>query len=587
MSLYAKIGRLIKQNKLYEIYNSNSPPDSSIENIISELLSTNKIDSQNILLSEIFKNNNLFSKNDFEEAQNLIKNCSQEGRLILISILEIQLSLIGNENNYIKYEKINDKIIEKNIYWVITKEIHKKLHRVKKKSQNENEFEEYCHCIHDQKAKYILGSEYNFKYENIDSIICKLKYTNKNIEFIAIKTIFITFYNIACEYIQKYMDVNEYNKNNNHNEYSIFENIINDFEYIKEALNFVNTDFKQSLDNFKSTYNIDFNFIDLFQDIFFNAIFHNIILGCMYIHGFVSQDENIKSSLLKILHIIGMQYIPLNKNISKILNIEDLFNFKIDLTSKIIEKGDQMHIYFGISSIEKEECKSEIEDEKNNESITKKEIIYVSGSFEKSENKKLSLISNLSKINMEKIFLDIEKNDIDPIQIFSEKPLNNTDTKPDTNSTKPNSTEDSCTNSSVNNTNPTVSNNNKKEESSSNNSNSSNNNNSKKKKEKEKEEKMNMENKSLDEIYEYISKDNRVRNKKKNKKRNGKNKGKGKKNNKSNQEDEYADLDINEEEDPIVIQFKNDINEKVINAGCIRKIKPIFSEMWIKTISEY
>ena len=66
MSLYAKIGRLIKQNKLYEIYNSNSPPDSSIENIISELLSTNKIDSQNILLSEIFKNNNLFSKNDFE-----------------------------------------------------------------------------------------------------------------------------------------------------------------------------------------------------------------------------------------------------------------------------------------------------------------------------------------------------------------------------------------------------------------------------------------------------------------------------------------------------------------------------------------
>ena len=74
--------------------------------------------------------------------------------------------MVGNENNYIKYEKIYEKIIEKNIYWVITKEIHKRVHKEKK----ENEFEEYCHCIHDQKEKYILDSEYNFKYENIGSI---------------------------------------------------------------------------------------------------------------------------------------------------------------------------------------------------------------------------------------------------------------------------------------------------------------------------------------------------------------------------------------------------------------------------------
>ena len=135
--------------------------------------------------------------------------------------------MVGNENNYIKYEKINEKIIEKNIYWIITKEIHKRIHKEKK----ENKFEEYCHCIHDQKEKYILGSEYNFKYENIDSIICKLSFTNKNIEFIAIKTIFISFYNIACEYIQKYMEINEFNKKNNYCEYSIFEFIISDYIY--------------------------------------------------------------------------------------------------------------------------------------------------------------------------------------------------------------------------------------------------------------------------------------------------------------------------------------------------------------------
>ena len=58
-------------------------------------------------------NNKEFSKSALEEAQNLIKKCSQDEQSILISILEIQLSLVGNENNYIKYEKINDKNIEK------------------------------------------------------------------------------------------------------------------------------------------------------------------------------------------------------------------------------------------------------------------------------------------------------------------------------------------------------------------------------------------------------------------------------------------------------------------------------------------
>ena len=283
MSLYEKIGRLIKQNKLYEIYNSSSSNDSNIENIISELILSNKIESQEILSSNIMDEKKIIAINELKETQNLIKNCTKEEQLILIAILEIQLSLIGNENNYIKYEKLNEKIKEKNIYWVITKEIHKNVHKEKK----ENEFEEYCHCVHDQKEKYILGTEYNFKYENIDSIICKLKNTNKNIEFIAIKTIFISLYNISCEYIQKYIEINEHIKKNNYYEYLIFDYIINDFIYMNSKIKFIDIDFKQSLDNFKKGYNIDFSINDLFKDIFFNAIFHNHILGCQYIHGFI------------------------------------------------------------------------------------------------------------------------------------------------------------------------------------------------------------------------------------------------------------------------------------------------------------
>ena len=206
MNLYEKIGRLIKHNRIFDpSSNSNINPKSiedtplgieieSIESILSEILSPYKLDNTQNDLKNLNISNKEFSKSDLEEAQNLIKKCSPDEQSILISILEVQLSLQGNENNYVKYEKINDKNIEKiekNIYWVITCEIHKKIHKEK------SEFQEYCHCVKDQKEKYILGSDYNFKYENIDAIICKLKSMNKNLEFIAIKSIFISFYNMT------------------------------------------------------------------------------------------------------------------------------------------------------------------------------------------------------------------------------------------------------------------------------------------------------------------------------------------------------------------------------------------------------
>ena len=597
MSLYEKIGRLIKQNKLYELCNSNSSDDSNLEKIFSDLLFTNKIESQTILSSALLNSNKIFTKNDFDEVQKLIKNCTPEGQLILIAIIEIQLTLTGNESNYIKYEGIKDNIIEKNIYWVISREIHNKIHEEKK----ENEFSEYCHCINDQKEKYILGTEYNFKYENIDSSICKLKCTNKNIEFISIKSIFISFYNLTCEYIQKYMEINEYNKNNNYCEYSIFEYVINDYVYINDKLNFLNNDFKQSLDCFKNAFNISFSLEDLFKDIFFNAVFHNQVLGFQYIHAFVSHNYNIKNSILKILNIISNQCLPLNKNISKLLNIDDLFNYKIDLTSKIIEKNEQMHICVGIRSVEKE-YKIKNEDEKNNESVNEKEIIYVSGNFDNNENKKFNFIPNISDINMEKIFLDIEKNDIESIPIFQEKIFNN-------NSYNVNNSNNNISNNinnNINNNNNIDNNiinninniNNNKEENYINNNNDKINNNNEASNEKQKNIKnncnkeikvnneiINMENKSLDEIYEYISMGNKVKNKKKNKKRNGKNKGKSKKTITINNENDYIETDTNDDEDPIVIKFKNDINEKVIFANTITKIKPSISENWIKTIS--
>ena len=100
-------------NDQYCNTNSKSIDDSTlaqeldnIESFLSDILSPSKLDTKNINI-----NNKEFSKTDLEEAQNLIKKCSPDEQSILISILEIQLSLTENENNYVKYEKINTNYI--------------------------------------------------------------------------------------------------------------------------------------------------------------------------------------------------------------------------------------------------------------------------------------------------------------------------------------------------------------------------------------------------------------------------------------------------------------------------------------------
>ena len=586
MNLYEKIGRLIKHNKIFNLSGNNNEPNSksdeessigldldNFESFLSDILSPTKLETKNI-----FINNKEFSKSDIEEAQNLIKKCSPDEQSILISILEIQLSLEGKENNYIKYEKINEKIIEKNIYWVITCEIHKRLHKKK------TVFEEYCHCIKDQKEKYILGSGHNFKYENIDSIICKLKCSNKNIEFISIKSIYISFFNLTCEFIEKYIEIIAYNKKNGINEFLIFEYIINDYTYIIDKINFLNLDFKQSLECFISFFNIKFSFENLFKDIFFNLLFHNKIIGFLFIQGFIHSDSDIKKILKNILNLISDIKTPFCKNVGKILGVDNLMEIKCDLTTKILEKIEQLPICVGVGKCEIKN------DEDNGEILRKKEIIYIRGKIGRKNNSedKFDFSEKFPHLNMEKIFMDLndddnssrtiirekiiinkinkkERNDDNDVQEEKEKSYNKKENIANTNNDNNNSKNDEENNkvSINNNKNDTKSNTNREEE---------------KIKDNKEKDKENFDNKSIEEIYEYINKDSKNKNKKKNKKRN---KGRGKKNKNKNLNN---NSESNDAEDPLVIQFKNDLSEELIFANSITKIKPYISENWIKTI---
>ena len=581
MNLYEKIGRLIKHNKISDLsdnsHNDSKQNETSLglelehfESILSEILSPLKSEIKSPISNLNLKNNKLISKSDLEEAQRLIKTCSQDQQLILISILEIQISLNGDENNYIKYETLTEKIIEKNIYWVISYEIHTRIH------QKEGEFKEYCHYIKDKKEENILSDKNNFKYENIDKIICELKRKNKKIEFIGIKTIFISFYNLVYEYAEKYVEIFELNKKNNKNkniyEFFIFDYIINDYIYIIEKIQFLNSDFKQSLNDFINEHDLlNFSFENLFKEIFFNVILHNQILGFRFIQEFIHSESDRKKLFVKVLDIIENIKSPLIREVAKILNIENLFNYKIDLVSKIIEQNEQTHICLGVGKCE---IKS---DEEKGEIVRKKEIIVFTGEDDFDMDK---IIIGLNKDknddsddddNIIERKIIINRKIIKKAKIESEKEEKQEDIK-------------ECDNKqnidkNINNNNET----NKPINIQKNKENNFNDNNQdiNKSKIESTKEKENMDDKSLDEIYEYINKDNKVKGRKKNKRRN---KAKLKKN-KSKKGNNESTMD--DSEDPIVTQFKNDIKEYFIHASTITKIKPLISDNFIKSITSY
>ena len=590
MNLYEKIGRLIKHNKISDLsdnsHNDSKQNETSLglelehfESILSEILSPLKSEIKSPISNLNLKNNKLISKSDLEEAQRLIKTCSQDQQLILISILEIQISLNGDENNFIKYETLTEKIIEKNIYWVISYEIHTRIH------QKEGEFKEYCHYIKDKKEENILSDKNNFKYENIDKIICELKRKNKKIEFIGIKTIFISFYNLVYEYAEKYVEIFELNKKNNKSkniyEFFIFDYIINDYIYIIEKIQFLNSDFKQSLNDFINEHDLlNFSFENLFKEIFFNVILHNQILGFRFIQEFIHSESDRKKLFVKVLDIIENIKSPLMKEVVRILNIENLFNYKIDLVSKIMEQNEQTHICLGVGKCE---IKS---DEEKGEIVRKKEIIVFTGKIGKKDK-------NEDDFDMDKIIIGLnkDKNDDsdDDDNIIERKIIINRKIikKAKIESEKEEKQEDIKDCDNKQNIEKNINNNNNEtnkpiniQKNKENNFNDNNQDINKSKIETTKE-KENMDDKSLDEIYEYINKDNKVKGRKKNKRRN---KAKLKKN-KSKKGNNESTMD--DSEDPIVTQFKNDIKEYFIHASTITKIKPLISNNFIKSITSY
>ena len=557
MNASLKYERLeIIENKCRYSFEKESNDIENIEKLVSE-----QLNSKDCPLSLDFLINT--EQNEFNFFKERIQNLDIKEQILLNTLNDIKTEIkdedapiIQFDTNSNKKSDNNNESISNNIFNSISMMVHKILH--KKKMINGKEVKE-C-TIYD-----------NLSEVNIE-IFQNLKEENKFYEFIAIKSIMISITNLMKELIHNYLEKNkklmmisENKEDRNFDlgkeemniiEANIFEDIYNDFIF---KSNLCSSDLEEffilSLNCFRKKYQMNFTLSELFTDIFWNSIFHNKELCTLYINSYLNNEiyGDIKTSLKNIAKIILKVNIPLKHQIVELLGLHQLeAKEKNDLMTLIESQKKKYHW---------EITKSEKEKEKLNKiNFIKKdeEINLNSNSIDfKNEDKNIEKKSN-NMINIENNikFNVIKANDISVIKHKKQKQAIN-ESKPSNVNSNDNNKE------------------NVKEKQNENKEKGDSHKNDLKKNNNENDNIMDFEHKTVDEIYNYINGDKIVKNKRKKKSR---------KNKKAKKEETIPDENQEEIVDNIVLQFKQDLSDKLIHARYITKIKPIISEEWIKKI---
>ena len=504
--------------------------------------------------------------------------------IVLQSIQDFQCGITNEEVQIILFDTNTDEKNEninksKILFNDINKIVHKTLH--KKKMINGKEIKE-CNFYEDLNGQILEFGE-NLTFNDIDKKISGLKEKNKYFEFVAIKSIMISLTNLMTELIHNYLEKNErlisdiINEENKEDkkydlefknlenfirfEVNIFEDIYKDFVSLS---NLCSSELEElfilSINNFREKYQMHFTLSELFTDIFWNSIFHNKKLCTLFINSYCNDEiyGDIKTCLKKILKTIFDVNIPLKHQIVELLGLHQLENNdKNDLMTLIVNQKNKHH-----SDIIKLEREKENLNKVNNKKIENDIENDTNSNLNTNENTEKSndVINNNNNnnncvINDENIKYNIIK--ARDISVIWNKKQNKEENKIEKeNETKNKDKEDNNKNYISNNNNYI-------------NNNYFNNNYND-------NETMDLEHKTVDEIYNYINDDKIVKNKRKKKCR---------KNKKVKKEEIVIEDNQEEVEDSIVMQFKEDLSDKLIHAGNITKIRPVISEEWIKGIS--
>ena len=433
-------------------------------------------------------------------------------------------------------------------------------------SEDDNKFEKNIYIKIEDRIRECLNK---YKSGKLGKLLCVDKnYIGKIINFqkksnlysyICFKAIIIALINIINEWVGKEcLKILESNdSDSSESGISMFMDIFEKFQVLKEICEFLEKDFDLFIKEFKSEKKIEFKFIDVVTDIYWDYVFRIKQVNINFTDDYYKTEtisHKAKEIMDNVIDLLIIIEIPYKKYIGEILDITCIKKEKNYLLCYI------------------EKYKNNIAN-KNNKNNTNNSI---SNNFNINSNN-----TNIDSIN---------QNSINTHNIFSKMIKENIDILNDNNDINENNSTPSEEKTNIN-TSGSNTNNNMNEESLNSSFES-------KKLDLNLAKSLSMDNKlekkdSLEDIYNYIlNGDNDIDKTKKKKRHRKKRKNKKNKNNKINQNNQNNNNNsvIEENEicndgvDPVVEEFKNYLinlndNEK------INKIKPKIRDDWINSIS--
>ena len=278
----------------------------------------------------------------------------------------------------------------------------------KSKNEEDNKFERNVYIrIEDRLREYLnkIKLDKLSQLRNIETIYLQkiLDFPKKsvNYKYICIKGIIIGLLNIINDLIgKKYMSLREEEKNDEIEKGDFFLEIFKKYETIKTISNLIEKDFMIFIENFKQENNLQFNFIDLITDIFWDSVLRIKEINIFITSNYGSEKINAKLNELfdKMFDILIKLDLPYKKLIGKLLGISCIMEEKFFLMDYVLKYKN--------TSKEKENPKLKQEETEKNDNII---LLNMSSSSDNILNKKHEIINTQDDNEDKKEKKDIEQ----------------------------------------------------------------------------------------------------------------------------------------------------------------------------------
>ena len=320
---------------------------------IKEVDISNILDFKKHILSESFeqnfeKNNNIINKNENSDKMKSNTNIifSQKNMIIIKSLIYLSKddSAYNIENFRKRYPDLN-----------------------KSKSEDDNKFEKNIYIrIEDRIREYLnkIKLDKLSQLKDIENMyINKLKDFSKKSEkykYIVIKAIILGILNLINDLIGKeYLKLVDEQKNDEIKNGLFILEIYEKYEIMKKINIFIEKDFNIFINDFKEENDIEFNFMDLITDFFWDYVFRIKEINKFITNNYGSENINTKlnETFDKIVDILIKIEFPFRKIIGEMLDISCIKKEKFYLMDYILKYKGSSNKSLKKNSTEKNEDK--------------------------------------------------------------------------------------------------------------------------------------------------------------------------------------------------------------------------------------